>query len=57
MARIELSDADRYRIEQARKVLAEPRDFSNGQAVSHRLGRVEVALEELLQIFGDEAAV
>jgi hypothetical protein len=57
MARIEnLSDADRYRIEQARRVLAERPDFSDAQAVAHRLGRVEIALQQLVDVFDEGGA-
>jgi hypothetical protein len=57
MARIDnLSDADRYRIEQARRVLAERPDFSDAQAVAHRLGRVEIALQQLVDVFDEGSA-
>jgi hypothetical protein len=59
MARIEdLTDHDVYRIEQARKADAETGrlDFSDDRAVAHRLGRVEVALKQLLEML-DEGGV
>jgi hypothetical protein len=59
MARIDnLTDHDVYRIRQARKVLAEAGelDWSNGEAVGRRLGRVEVALKQMLEML-DEAGV
>lgn len=56
MARItDLTDHDRYRIAQARRDLAAARqlDKPGDQATAHMLGRLEVALEQLLEVFGE----
>ncbi|MEV8033929.1 hypothetical protein [Streptomyces sp. NPDC086182] len=55
MARFELTDADRYRIDQASKVLAEAgQPGLSGEARDRMYGRLQVVLGELLQVFGDE---
>ena len=59
MARIEnLSDHDRFRLDQVRKLLAEvgQSDSSDDQAVARRLGCVEVALQQLVDVFDEAGA-
>jgi hypothetical protein len=55
MARFELTGHDRYRIEAAREELArlQRRDVSDPLAMAHLLGRVEVALRQLLDVFDE----
>jgi hypothetical protein len=54
MARFELTEFDQYRIDQASKVLAEAEQADlSGDARDRMYGRLQVALGELLQVFGD----
>lgn len=55
-ARFDLTDYDRYRIESARRELAkaEQLDMGDDRAMARTIGRLEVALQQLLEVF-DEA--
>jgi hypothetical protein len=54
-AAFDLSDHDRYRIAKAREDLAAAKaaDLSDGRAVARMLGRLQVALEQLLDVFDE----
>jgi hypothetical protein len=56
MARIDLTDFDRFRVEQARAVLAavELLDLGDGRAMARMIGRLEFVLQQLLEVV-DEA--
>jgi hypothetical protein len=56
VSRFDLTDHDRYRIEQARKELAalDSLDMGDDRAVARALGRLEVALQQLVEMV-DEA--
>jgi hypothetical protein len=58
MARFDLNDHDRYRIEAARRDLAAGKqlDLSDAQAMARRIGRLEVALQQLLEVFDEDGA-
>lgn len=55
-ARFDLTDFDRYRIEAAREELAraERLDLSDDRAMARTIGRLEVALQHLLEVFDGE---
>jgi hypothetical protein len=55
MARFELTGHDRYRIEKAREELAaaEQLDLSDDRAMARTIGRLEVALKQLLEILDE----
>lgn len=56
MARIgNLTDHDRYRIEAARTELAAAGrlDLSDDRAMARTIGRLEVALQQLLEVFDE----
>ncbi|MBL3670253.1 hypothetical protein JL475_30615 [Streptomyces sp. M2CJ-2] len=44
---------DEYRVRKAREELATPVDLSDGRAVARRAGRLEVALEQLLEMLAE----
>ena len=56
MARMDLNDYDRYRIAQAREALAkaEQLDMSDDRAMARTIGRLEVALSQLLDVIDEE---
>lgn len=53
MARFELTGHDRYRVERAREELARAAelDLSDDRAMARTIGRLEVALKQLLEVF------
>lgn len=53
MARFDLNDHDRYRIEKAREELAAVKqlDLADDRAMARTIGRLEVALKQLLEVF------
>ncbi|WP_045563002.1 hypothetical protein [Streptomyces sp. FxanaA7] len=55
MARFELTDHDRYRIEAARRELANAQqlDMSDDRAMARRIGRLEVVLQQLLEMLAE----
>ena len=57
MARFDLSDRDRYRIDSAREELAnaEQLDLRDDRAMARTIGRLQVALGQLLDVFDEEA--
>ncbi|WP_192582745.1 hypothetical protein [Streptomyces triticiradicis] len=58
MARFELTDHDRYRIEKAREDLAAAKKIDRGdeQAADRMFGRLEVAVQQLLEMLDEGAA-
>ncbi|MET8947445.1 hypothetical protein ABZX30_28850 [Streptomyces sp. NPDC004542] len=58
MSRFELTGHDRYRIEAARRDLAaaERLDMSDDRAMARTIGRLEVALRQLLEMVDETAA-
>jgi hypothetical protein len=56
MARFDLTEHDRYRIEAARKELATPVDLADDRAMARRIGRLEVALQQLLEMLDEDGA-
>lgn len=55
MSRFPLNRHDAYRIQAAREVLAAPVDMGDDRAMAGRLGRLEVALEQLLAMLDEPA--
>lgn len=57
-ARFDLGAYDRYRIEAAREELAnaEQLDLRDDRAMARTIGRLAVALRQLLDVFDEEAA-
>lgn len=55
MARFDLTDHDRYRIEKAREELAAAGrlDLSDDRAMARTIGRLEVALRQLLEMLDE----
>ncbi|MEV7034586.1 hypothetical protein AB0N99_30695 [Streptomyces sp. NPDC093272] len=53
--RFDLTEYDRYRIAAARRELAkaEQLDMSDDRAMARTIGRLEVALQQLLEVFGE----
>jgi hypothetical protein len=58
VTRFDLSDFDRYRLGQTREALAaaEATDKGDGKAAAHALGRLEVAVKHLLDVFDEHEA-
>jgi len=58
MARFDLADFDRYRIDAARKALAaaEELDMADDRAMARIIGHLEVALAHLLEVFDEGEA-
>lgn len=50
-----MSERDDYRVRAARKELSAPVDLSDARAMARKIGRLEVALEQLLEML-DEGA-
>ncbi|MFJ9740846.1 hypothetical protein [Streptomyces sp. NPDC101166] len=55
MGRFELNQSDRCRIDAARHELvnAQQLDMSDDRAMARTIGRLEVALQQLLEMFGE----
>ncbi|WP_330347514.1 hypothetical protein [Streptomyces sp. NBC_00582] len=56
MARFQMNDHDRYRIEAARRELATAKELDMGddEAMARTIGRLEVALAQLLEMLDEE---
>jgi hypothetical protein len=56
MARFDLSDHDHYRIRVAREELARAKrlDLADDRAMARAIGRLEVALGQLLEVFDED---
>lgn len=56
MPRFDLTDHDRYRIAKARQELAALKrlDLADDRAMAHTLGRVEVVLQQLLEMLDED---
>jgi hypothetical protein len=59
MGRIDLTDHDRYRIEAARRELAavEQLDMADDRAMARMIGRLEVVLQQLLEMLDEAGGV
>jgi hypothetical protein len=55
MARFELNGHDRYRIEAAREALSEVQrlDMGDDRAMARMIGRLEVTVQQLLEMVGE----
>ena len=56
MRRFDLTDHDRYRIEQAREALAAAKqlDMGDDRAMARMIGRLETVLKQLLDMLGED---
>lgn len=55
MSRFPLNEHDTYRIQKARETLAAAVDWADDRAMARRIGRLEIALEQMLEMLDEPA--